>query len=136
MKEVRTTREGMHGRKKKKSLLVVDDNDLICWAFQKFMKDTPYQVTTARDGRKAMEMIDNEHFDLVITDLNMPGSSGIEVIAKAKKNLPESKLVLMTAHASLLERENATKAGADMIIDKPFQLKAILALLENLLFQH
>jgi two-component system response regulator PilR (NtrC family) len=122
--------------KKKRSILVVDDDYLICWAFQKFMKDTGYQVSTAGDGREAMEMIDSQHYDLIITGLRIHHFSGTAVLVnKARQNLPEAKLVLMSALATPQGREEAKKVGVNNIIDKPFQIKDVKALLAELLDQ-
>ena len=67
----------MADKKVKKSLLIVDDEKLVRWALKKSVERSDRKVFCASDGKEAMELMDHEQFDLIITDLVMPGSSGI-----------------------------------------------------------
>ncbi len=118
----------------KKNLLIVDDEKLVRWALKNSMESSICKVHSASNGKEAMDMLDEEQFDLIITDLVMPGSSGMDVVNKAKEIQPESKVILMTAYGSLLNREDAEIDGVSDFIDKPFMLTDVKRKINKLLY--
>lgn len=119
--------------KMKKTLLIVDDEKLVRWALKKSIERNDRRVFCASDGKEAMELMDQEQFDLIITDLVMPGSSGMDVLEKAKRIKSETKVVLMTAYGGLIDKEDAMLAGIDDFVEKPFMLNDIKKLVGNIL---
>ncbi len=116
-----------------KSILVVDDEKLIRWSIQQSMGKQNVRVVSAATGTEAMARLREERFDIVITDFFMPGFNGIEVARRARELQPESKIVMITAHETILDREEADQAGVSSIIKKPFMISEVRNIISDLL---
>jgi DNA-binding response OmpR family regulator len=114
----------------KLKILIVDDDKTLLSAL-KTVLDQENHVTVCNDGNKAIELCQNEKFDLIITDLMMPGASGLEVLTKTRKIDPESLVVLITGFASLETAVQAIREGAYDYITKPFKLEEIKIIVNN-----
>jgi DNA-binding NtrC family response regulator len=101
-------------------LLVVDDERDICKALEFLLSREGYSVVTAYSGKDALEKIEKEAFDLVITDLKMEGIDGMQVLEKALGKNPNLLIIIMTAFASVESAVEAMKKGASDYIVKPF----------------
>ena len=108
-----------------RSLLVVDDEKLVRWSIQEIMGKEHFRVVSASDGADAIEKMREERFDVIITDLVMPGRNGIEVARQAKKLHPDTKVIMITAYGSTLDKEEARNAGVSFFLDKPFQVDEV-----------
>lgn len=108
-----------------RSLLVVDDEKLVRWSIQETMGREHFKVVSASDGTDAIEKIHQERFDVIITDLVMPGRNGIDVARQAKKLHPDTKVIMITAYGSTLDKEEARNAGVSFFLDKPFQVDEV-----------
>ena len=100
-------------------VLVVDDKENMLKLFAKILGDK-HMLTTAGDGARALVLIAEQEFDLVVTDLKMPGASGFTVLESVKARWPETEVVLMTAYGSVADAVEAMKQGAYDYIQKPF----------------
>jgi DNA-binding response OmpR family regulator len=111
-------------------ILIVDDDKTLLSAL-KTVLDKDNDVTVCNDGNKAIELCRNEKFDLIITDLMMPGASGLEVLTETRKIDPGSLVVLITGFASLETAVQAIREGAYDYITKPFKLEEIKIIVNN-----
>jgi two-component system, NtrC family, response regulator PilR len=114
-------------------ILVVDDEESMCNFMEIMLKKEGYSVSTAQSGREAMERMDTEHPDLVISDIMMPEMSGIELLTEAKKRRDDLHFIVMTAYASVDSAVEALKKGADDYITKPFKIDEIKQVIKTLL---
>ncbi len=105
---------------KKVKVLIVDDEAIIRDALSDWLKDIGYQVYTAENGHKALEVIEKEKPGIMITDLVMPGMDGIELMKRAKAQQPNVEVIIITAYASIPTAITAMKEGAYDYIEKPF----------------
>lgn len=112
---------GKHHESKPR-ILIVDDEENIVQIIQDFFEDRPYIVETAEDGEAALGKLRERVYDLVLTDINLPGIDGLEVLAAAKESDPEVVVVIMTGYASIRNSIQALKRGAFDYITKPFDL--------------
>lgn len=119
-----------------RTILVVDDEKLVRWSIQKSMGRKECKVVSASNGAEAIEKIEQEHFDLIITDLVMPGFNGIEVARRARELQPEAKIVMMTAYGSVLDKEEAEAAGVSTFINKPFMINEVRSVVSKLLSEN
>lgn len=103
-------------------LLVVDDEEPLLEIFIEFFEDSEYQLTIAKSGEEAMELLERQEFDLVVTDLNLPGADGLEVLTYAKRRDPEIEVIVLTGNASTMTAINALRDGAYDYVLKPFDL--------------
>jgi two-component system response regulator HydG len=97
----------------------VDDKENMLTLFEKIL-GTAYELTTAPDGARALSLIASRPFDLVVTDIRMPGADGFEVLKAVKAYAPDTEVVMMTAFASVQKAVEAIKDGAYDYIQKPF----------------
>ena len=114
-------------------ILVVDDEEMIQALLTELLTREGYQVTTASDGQQAVDLLERERFDLVITDLVMPGLNGIEVLMAAKRIDPRFPVVVMTGYPSVETVTRLIRLGAGDYITKPFNVEIILVTVAKLL---
>jgi DNA-binding NtrC family response regulator len=105
---------------KKVKVLVVDDEAIVRESLRDWLIDVGYQVFTAENGPKALEIIEKERLGIVITDLVMPGMDGIEMMERAKEIQPDIEVIIITAYASIPTAIAAMRKGAYDYIEKPF----------------
>lgn len=101
------------------SILVVDDKPNMLQLFERLLADK-HDVTTASDGEEAIAKILAGTFDLVVSDLRMPGAGGLDVLRAVKQASPRTEVILMTAYATVENAVEAMKEGAYDYLTKPF----------------
>ena len=101
------------------SVLVVEDNDLERQITADTLREEGFAVEEAAVGKRAIELLALSRFDVVLTDLMMPGMSGEELLAKVRGTYPGSQVVVLTAHGSTDSVVQAMKAGAFDYLEKP-----------------
>ena len=103
-------------------ILIIDDEEHLCWALEKGLRQEGYQVLTTTRGKEGLKLIQNETPSLVILDLKMPEMDGLEVLIKAKDLIPKLPVIIITAHGSIDTAIEAMKLGAIDYITKPFDI--------------
>jgi two-component system response regulator PilR (NtrC family) len=114
-------------------ILVVDDEQSLREVLSIMLKRTGYAVTSVADGEEAIELLNRDIFDLVITDLRMPKIDGLEVLRAAKSASPETVVLIITAFASADSAVEAMKQGAYDYLTKPFQVDEVQLIIRNAL---
>lgn len=104
-------------------ILVVDDEEMIRNLFHDILTQTGYRVKTAKDGSEAIKLIEEESFEIVITDLKMPGISGIALLEYILGINPDISVIIITGYGTIESAVNAIKKGAYDYISKPFELE-------------
>jgi signal transduction histidine kinase/DNA-binding response OmpR family regulator len=102
-------------------ILVVDDEQRMCDSLDTLLTKAGYEVETAGDGKKALELYRNADFDLVISDIKLPEMTGIELLQAIRKGDPNAMVILMTAYASLDTALAAINMGAYDYLMKPIE---------------
>ncbi|RKY37406.1 MAG: hypothetical protein DRP78_01210 [Candidatus Omnitrophota bacterium] len=111
---------------KKKNILIVDDDPIMRKSLEKALYlQKGYTVVTAVDGRDAMSKINQKFFDLVITDMKMPGIGGLELLLKLKDLHAETTVIVMTAYGTVNTAVTAMKNGAYDYLMKPFSVDEV-----------
>jgi len=113
----------------KPNLLILDDERRMVDIVSMVLRREGYEVTACTDPEEALAALGSAAFDLLITDLRMPGVDGLEVLKRARSAHPELPVILMTAHASVATAIEAMKQGAVDYVEKPFnndELKALV----------
>ncbi len=100
-------------------VLVVDDKENILKLFARLLGDT-YEVTCAEDGARALSLVAAQEFDVVVSDVRMPGADGFEVLRAVKSRHPDTEVVMMTGYATVPDAVEAMRAGAFDYLQKPF----------------
>jgi two-component system response regulator PilR (NtrC family) len=117
----------------KARILVVDDERSMQEFLEIFFRREGYQVVTAGDLESARTHLEEDDFDVVITDIQMPGGSGLDLLRAAHEVSPESIVVMITAYASTETAIGAMKEGAYDYITKPFKVDEIKLVVEKAL---
>ncbi len=116
-------------------ILIVDDEVEILKCLSTCIEKKGFAVETATDGERALGLTDERSFDLVITDLNLPQMSGLELLTKLKEKYPYISVILLAEHSTVELAVKAIKMGAYDFIEKPFEIKALLMLIDKLIDQ-
>ena len=114
-------------------ILVVDDDESVCMVLKRVLQSAGHHVEVARNGQAAIDTLRSESFDLIITDLKMPGVGGLEVLERAKELDPLSEVIVITGYASVDSAVEVMRLGAYDYITKPFNLDRIRILAERAL---
>ncbi len=107
-------------------VLVVDDKENMLKLLARVLGDG-FEVETAPDGALALALVASRPWDVVVTDIRMPGADGFELLAAVKARAPATEVVMMTGHASVGDAVRAMKMGAFDYLEKPFDPDAALA---------
>ena len=127
-------------------ILVIDDETYIRTALREVLEREGFEVCTAGDGRKGLEMLDADGADLVITDIIMPGIDGVETLEKIRESHPDIPVIVISGGGNIapLEYEpgaistsaylaSAANAGASCTLTKPFDRQELVGAVTNLL---
>ncbi|NOZ11027.1 MAG: response regulator [Gammaproteobacteria bacterium] len=118
-----------------KKILFVDDSTSMREIVGMAMSDAGYEVTTAEDGNDGVGKMENDKFDAIISDLNMPNMNGIEMIKAAKNNANNkfTPVIMLTTESSDDMKQQGKDAGAKVWIVKPFKPDQLIDVLKKLL---
>ncbi len=106
-------------------ILVVEDEDSMREILSMLLEGEGYQVDTASDGTEGLDLLAKDIYDLIITDIKMPGANGFELLKKAQEISPESLVIMITAFGTVESGIEAMKLGAYDYINKPFKVDEI-----------
>jgi CheY-like chemotaxis protein len=95
-----------------KKILIVDDESEMRVALETTLKREKYQLTCAEDGKQALDKIEDDDFDLILTDVRMPKLNGLELLRAVKEKSPKTQVVMMTAYGTIDNAVEAMKEGA------------------------
>ena len=113
-------------------VLVVDDDLAIRQLLATKLKLCGFATTACGSGEEALKLLANQSFDAIISDLNMPGISGLELLAEAHLRYPRTAFLMATGVGDVSVGVAAMKQGAVDYILKPFQMEAVVAKPDNL----
>ena len=103
-------------------VLVVDDDASVLEVISVYLESRGHDVGTCLSGQEALNLLDEDVFDLIISDVRMAGMNGFELLRAVRKRLPDVGFILMTAYEEAYPLSEALEAGADGYISKPFSL--------------
>jgi CheY-like chemotaxis protein len=112
-------------------VLVVEDDDSFREVILGFLKKPERDISAEKNGNEAIQALQSHPFDLVISDLIMPGADGMEVLREAKKRNPDCVAIIITGYASLDSALQAIRAGAYDYLRKPFKLDQLEIVVNN-----
>ena len=117
------------------TIIVVDDDLATCLSISDYLELSGYKVTTAKDGEEALNVVKQNHPDLIVTDIVMPKMNGYELVRQLRKH-PKLRLlpvILLTGRTKTQERILGYQSGCDLYLPKPFELEELGAAIQNLL---
>ena len=116
---------------RKAKILVIEDEEQVCDLLSDILINGGHEVETAISGSQGIEKFEKNEFDLVFTDLGMPGMSGWQAAKKIKSINEKVPVALITGWNIELEESESKKNGVDLIIHKPFQMNQVLRLVQE-----
>jgi len=116
-----------------RKILVVDDESFVCEAIQMMLEFDGHEVVTVSSGPKALELLNQHDFDLVITDFSMPDMDGTELARELQVRKPHLPVIMVTAFK---ERLTEPVPGVQTVISKPFLLENLRAAIGKALQQN
>ncbi len=132
--KMRTDRESMPKTKKEENkfhVLVVDDDESILKMIRNLLKEFPYSIECTTSGTRAVEKVKKTPIDLILLDLKLPDSDGIDVLREVKRVDESIAVLMMTGYGSILTAVEAIKLGADDYLLKPFKSLAVISMAVN-----
>ena len=115
----------------KESILIVENEEDIRCLLTDILVSDGHKVISASNGTDALELFNQEHYDLVLTDLEMPVLSGWEVANAIKKLAPDVIIAIITGWGTQLDQSDLKESGIDIVINKPFRVSQILNLVQE-----
>lgn len=118
------------------SILIIDDDAAVSRTLSLILTRAGYNVTTAAGGRKGLELLANDGFDLVLTDIIMPELDGIEAIRKIRADHPRLRIIAMSGGGQIDKADflhMAEALGADRVIEKPVRSEQLLELVSSVM---
>jgi two-component system, NtrC family, response regulator HydG len=112
-------------------VLVVDDEGAHAEAVAESLERVGYRCTIATSGRQALRLIEDQGYDIVLTDLIMEGVGGLEILSKAKQELPDAEVVILTGHATIKTAVSAIQAGAAAYLQKPLDMSELRTVVDK-----
>jgi signal transduction histidine kinase len=117
----------------KPRILFIDDEDIVLRSCRRIFASSDYEIDTAQSGEEGLSKAINEDYDIVVTDLKMPGIGGLEVLSRLRKVRPDTTVIIFTGYASVDTAREALKSGAFDYIPKPFTPEEIREVIKNAL---
>ena len=112
-------------------ILIVDDDVEYRENLKEILDNAGYFNDMAGSAKEAMEKLNEQQFDVILLDFMMPGIDGINALGKIKRINPNSKIIMITAFASIENAVTAIKKGASEYISKPFKIEALLLMIKQ-----
>ncbi len=113
------------------TILIIDDEPLIRLSMMDALKAVGYEVRAAATGQEGLDLLKKESFDIVVTDLRLPGADGLDVLQACKQRSPRTEVIVITAHGSVETAVEAMKRGAYDYITKPFLMDELLLIVDR-----
>lgn len=117
-------------------ILVVDDDPLVCDSLRRMLEVDGRHVAVAISAKEALDLCDNQAFDLIILDYLMPVMKGDKLALVIKERYPDKPIIMITADAEKLESLKENPPGVDLVIGKPFQLDDLREAVSRVLIKH
>jgi CheY-like chemotaxis protein len=122
------------GGQKRAQVLLVEDNLTDATLIRTILeRDGDIQVTLAQDGIRGCQLVESHRWDLVITDFNLPGRDGIEVILACKANQPLTPIISTSAYSASVYRDGALRGGASQVLVKPINPEELITAARDLM---
>jgi len=125
--------EKTRGRNARATILIVDDDDSLRRVLEFQLREDGYEVLTAADGLAALDLFTGREVDCLISDLRMPGLSGLELLRRASAINGEVPVIVITAYGDVETAVESMRSGAFDFITKPFNRDQILMTVEKAL---
>lgn len=120
----------------KQVILIVDDEEGLREGLSKLLEGEGYAVIAAETGEEALQILQQSHIDLVLTDMRMPGMDGIELLKKIRERHGELGVIILTGYGQIESYIEAMNFGAIEYVSKPFKVNELKFIVNKVLSDH
>jgi DNA-binding NtrC family response regulator len=113
-------------------ILILDDERIVCDRLRPSLEKLGFLIETCTDSNQAVTRLTEQHFDVLVTDLKMPGVGGLDVLAFTREHSPSTKVIVITGFATTETARQAMAGGAVEFIPKPFKMSRLRDLIVRL----
>ena len=117
----------------KKRILVVEDDEEMRSLLKDFFEEEGFEIDSVSNGSEAFRILVRELFDLVITDIRMPGLTGLDILPGIKKLQPEAPIIVITAFGSEEVHRRAIERGATAYLEKPLHFHELKTMIHEII---
>jgi DNA-binding NtrC family response regulator len=114
-------------------IIIIDDEESVCWAFEKFLTGEGHEVTTAATAEEGLSLFENADIDIAFLDIRLPGMDGFAALDRIRELYPGVYVVVITAHGTMDTAIEAVRRGAFDYLTKPVELAAIKDVISRIL---
>ncbi len=114
-------------------VMVIEDDQEMRLLLEDFIQEEGYEVRSTDNGSEAFRILAKDEFDLIITDVRMPGLSGLDILPGIRKLQPHSAIIVITAFGSEEVYTRAIERGADGYLEKPISLEQLRIMIKNVI---
>lgn len=113
------------------AIWVIDDDRAMRWVLEKTFKEEGFNITSFEEGQTALDRLEKEQPDVILTDIRMPGIDGLTFLSRVKASHPDLPVIIMTAHSDLESAVSSYQTGAFEYLPKPFDIDEALTLVSR-----
>ena len=115
----------------KKRVLIIEDDDEMRSLLKDFIEDEGFEAGCAANGFEALPKLEKEAFDLIVSDIQMPGLTGLDILPRIRKLQPGAYIIVITAFGSEEVRRKSVERGATAYLEKPLYLEGLRKLVQE-----
>jgi len=116
-------------------IMIIEDDGEMRSLLKDFLEEEGFETDSASNGVDALGRLSKDHFDLVITDIRMPGLTGLDLLPRIRRLKPETPIIVMTAYGSDDVRRRAFERGATAYLEKPIHLTKLRTVIREMVLQ-
>ena len=116
----------------KKRILIVEDDEETRALLKDTIEDEGYKTASVNNGSEAFRKLAKESFDLIVTDVRMPGLTGLDILPRIKKLQPDAPIIVITAFGTEEVQRKALERGANAYLEKPIHFSELRALIHDM----
>ncbi len=116
-------------------IMIIEDDEEMRSLLRDFLREEGFEADSVGNGVDAIRILSNDHFDLVITDIRMPGLTGLDILPRIKKMKPEMPIIVMTAYGSEDVRRRSLERGATTYLEKPIHLSKLRTVIREIMLR-
>jgi len=120
----------------KQVILIVDDEEGLREGLSRLLEGEGYAIVAAETGEEALQILQQSHIDLVLTDMRMPGMSGIDLLKKIRESYGELGVIILTGYGQIESYIEAMNFGAIEYVSKPFKVNELKFIVNKVLTEH
>ncbi len=113
-------------------VMIIEDDEEMRSLLRDFFEEEGFETDSVDNGVDALEKLSGDHFDLVITDIRMPGLTGLDILPTIRKLSPEIPIIVMTAYGSDDVRHRSLERGATIYLEKPIHLSRLRTVIREM----